>query len=94
MLAAVALQWIIGTNALFHVIATILFKEYSPGLVTGSLVVLPAACLVSWIVVDGHVFTFSELIVAFTGGVIVSMAVIASLWADFGIDWFGRRTRS
>lgn len=40
---ATAWQWQLVVNGLFHLTATALFNEYSPGVITGTAVVFPAS---------------------------------------------------
>lgn len=86
-LGAITLQWIIGFNAIFHIVVTIWYREYSPGVVTGCAIVLPA----TWIVFNRTTLSTGEMGGTLIIGLVVSLIVIASLWVDFGIDWRGRR---
>ena len=86
-LIAVVVQWALGVNVLFHIVTTVLFKEYSPGLVTGVLVCIPATAYVSRSVVADQLLTTSQLGWAAGLGIIVNLVVIASLWLPMDLDW-------
>ena len=90
-LLVVAIMWSLACNAVFHVVTTVLFREYSPGVVTGVLLLVPAAVWLLWRVSDGGVLTGGEMVVAALIGTVVQIAVIGSLWLRMDIDWTGRR---
>jgi hypothetical protein len=80
VLFAFALQWALGINVLFHVGTTIWFREYSPGLVTALLVVLPATIYLHNRVVAEGLLTDAQIRIAIAVGAVVSVAAVASLW--------------
>jgi hypothetical protein len=86
-LIAVGFQWALGVNALFHIATTVLFKEYSPGLVTGVLVCIPATAYVSRAAVAGQLLTTAQLGSAVGLGIIINLIVISSLWLPTDLDW-------
>ncbi|HEV7734674.1 MAG TPA: HXXEE domain-containing protein [Candidatus Binatia bacterium] len=86
-----ALMWTLGMNALFHVVTTFLFREYSPGVVTGVLLLLPAAGWVLVETVDDQLLTTAQIGVAFVLALVFQVAVIASLYLPMDIDWRFRR---
>ncbi len=90
---ATSIQWVLVTNAFFHLGTTFLFREYSPGLVT-AVTLFPAA--------TAYVFvrTFREELltppqVAFSValGTAVGVAAVASLWLHMDFDWRLRRSQ-
>lgn len=85
------LQWVIGTNAFFHLFVTFWYREYSPGVVTGTLVVLPSTWWMARHALNSSTISSGELLITFFIGTIISVAVIASLKIDFDIDWRGRK---
>ncbi|MBI3071599.1 MAG: HXXEE domain-containing protein, partial [Deltaproteobacteria bacterium] len=56
-LLATAIQWVLATNAIFHLVTTRLFREYSPGVVTGTLLFLPTTAYVFWRTLDASLLT-------------------------------------
>ena len=93
-LLAVAVMWSLGCNAVFHVVTTALFGEYSPGVITGVILLIPATIWVMWWAADRGVLSSGELVLAGVIGTVVQVAVIASLWLRMDIDWSGRRQTS
>lgn len=73
------------SNAVFHVVTTLLFREYSPGLVTACLAFLPAA----WIVLQHAVGALAPAQVQLaTGlGALLGLLIVASLWLDMDVGW-------
>jgi hypothetical protein len=90
-LLAMAFQWVLATNALFHIATTIMFKEYSPGVVTGTLLFLPATAYLFNRVVAAHFFTTVQLASVVAIGTVLGAAVVASLWLPMDLDWRLRR---
>jgi hypothetical protein len=80
----------LACNALFHVVTTWWFREYSPGVVTGVVALLPGAALV----LQHSRLASTQLAVAAALGILSQVAVIASLWLKLDIGWDLRsRTR-
>lgn len=71
-----------GVNALFHVATTFLFRRYSPGVVTGVAVVLPASGYTLWRVRRDGPLTDEQLIGASLTGTALCGAAVASLFVD------------
>jgi len=88
---AVALQWVLGSNALFHIITTILFKEYSPGLVTAVLFSIPATAYMSTQVIALKLLTPAQLLAAGGLGLVSNVLGIATLWLLLDLSWRLRR---
>src|SRR5581483_9494486 len=90
-LLATGAQWVLVTNGLFHLVATVRFREYSPGVITGTLLFLPAGAYVVVRTIAGHLLSLSQLVVALGLGTLFGALVIASLWLDMDVDWRLRR---
>jgi hypothetical protein len=93
-MVAVAFMWVLGTNALFHIATTVLFREYSPGLVTGVLLAIPATGYLVLRVRAMELLTGQQLAAALVIGTVVSGLVICSLWLHLDFDWRLRRPPS
>jgi hypothetical protein len=86
-LVGLACQWILAVNALFHVVTTLWFREYSPGVVTGVLGVLPATVYMHSRAVPSGLFPSTQVAFAIGLGAVISAAAIASLWLRADFDW-------
>jgi hypothetical protein len=84
----------LAVNALFHVATTLLFREYSPGLVTGTLLFLPAAGYLLSRTASESLLTTQQIWFSIGIGGIVQVAVIASLYLHMNIGWRGQRLTS
>jgi hypothetical protein len=84
---AVAVQWGLFTNAVFHVATTWFFREYSPGLVSSVLCFVP---ITIW-QLDAVSLDGSGRIVAAVLGSTMGGFAVASLWLHMNIDWSFRR---
>ncbi|WP_146852390.1 HXXEE domain-containing protein [Brevifollis gellanilyticus] len=93
ILAAFTFQWVIGSNALFHIAATFWFREYSPGILSGVCVVLPATGWMMHHAITLAGITSTQIWGTVILGLIISSLVIASLWLDLGINWRGKRDK-
>lgn len=71
-----------GVNALFHVATTLLFRRYSPGLVTGVLLVLPASGYTIWRTRRDALLTGEQLLRASVTGTALCGAAVGSLYLD------------
>ena len=71
-----------GVNALFHVATTFLFRRYSPGLVTGVALVLPASGYTLWRARRDGPLTDAELVGASLTGSALCGAAVGSLFLD------------
>ena len=84
---ATGAQWVLVTNGLFHLTTTFLFREYSPGVVTGTFLFFPASAyffLRTW---REGLLDPSQLAWAIALGTLAGAAVIASLWLHMDLDW-------
>lgn len=90
---ATSLQWALATNAVFHIATTFLFKEYSPGVVTGASLFLPATVYVFMRTLREELLTPLQVASAVGLGTILGVAVVASLWLHMDFDWRLRRPR-
>jgi hypothetical protein len=88
---ALACQWVLATNALFHVATAVRFREYSPGIVTGMLVVLPSTAYLYSRAVSADLFTTAQVASAIALGTVLSAVAVASLWLPADFDWKLRR---
>jgi lysylphosphatidylglycerol synthetase-like protein (DUF2156 family) len=91
-LLATAAQVVLATNGVFHLTTTALFREYSPGVVTGTLLFFPATAYLLTRTVREHLLSPGELEAAVAIGIMAGAAVIASLWLKMDLDWRLRRT--
>jgi hypothetical protein len=86
-----ALMLTMALNGIFHVATTILFRAYSPGVVTGVCLFFPAAgVMVRAGLEAGHVSGL-QLVLALALAAAVQAAVIASLYLPMDLDWRLRR---
>jgi len=69
------------TNGLFHIITTIVWKEYSPGVITQILIV-PITYIVFRGIKKNRFLSTKEINYALLVGCIISALIIASLWID------------
>jgi hypothetical protein len=88
---ATGAQVVLLTNALFHLVTTILFREYSPGVVTGTLLFLPASAYFLARTTGEELLSTAQLEVAIAMGIAAGTLVIASLWLKMDFDWRLRR---
>lgn len=86
VLLCIAVQWVLFTNGRFHLVTTFLFREYSPGVVTGTLLFFPA----TWFLLSR---TSTPLGLPIALGTVASSLIIASLWLPMDLDWRLRRRR-
>jgi hypothetical protein len=89
-LSAVA-QVILFTNGVFHLATTVLFREYSPGVVTGTVLFFPATYMFMQRTIADALLTPTSLVAAAVLGAILGAAIIGSLWLDMNYDWRLRR---
>jgi hypothetical protein len=80
VIAAAAFQLHIGINALFHVVTTLLYKEYSPGLLTAVTLSLPSTVFFFHQIYSGSRLTTTELAVALIAGTIIGASAIGTLF--------------
>lgn len=72
----------LGLNGVFHIATTRLFREYSPGVVSGALAMLPAAGYTLRRTRQQGLLTPEEIVGAFLTGTVLSTAAVASLYVD------------
>jgi len=94
VLLATMVQWVLFTNGLFHLVTTFLSREYSPGLVTGTLLFFPATAYVLDRTARGALLSSAQLGGALALGTVLGALVIASLWLRMDLDWRLRRRRA
>lgn len=80
VLMATAFQWQFGINALFHLITTFKFKEYSPGTVTAATVSIPATVYFMITVWQEGRVTGPEMIQAIIWGTLIAATAIGILF--------------
>ena len=80
--AAVAVAAALGFNAVFHAGTTVLFRRYSPGLVTAVAGMLPASGYVIRRTRRDGLLTDEELAAALLAGAALGNAAVASLYVD------------
>ena len=90
---ATALMITLAINGVFHVVTTFLFREYSPGVVTGTLLFFPATGYLLFLTARDSLLTTTQISVAVVIGAVVQIAVIASLYLRMDIDWRFQRSR-
>jgi hypothetical protein len=88
---ATAFMVTLAVNGLFHVATTFLFREYSPGVITGTLLFFPATGYLLYETLRLERLTGAQIGTAVAIGVAVQIAVIASLYLHMDIDWRFRR---
>lgn len=84
---AVAAQWGLFTNAIFHVATWRLLGEYSPGLFSAVLLFVPVTMWQLGVVPLGGV----DLATAISLGTVGGGLAVASLWLNMNIGWDFRR---
>jgi Protein of unknown function with HXXEE motif len=90
MLSA-AFQWALATNALFHITTSVLFREYSPGLISGALLSLPGTLYLFSHALAAQLLTRPQLAMALGLGTVACAAAVGSLWLRMDFDWRLRR---
>ena len=88
-----ALMITLALNGTFHVVTTVLFREYSPGVVTGTLLFFPATGHVLFQTVHESLLTTTQIGGAVVIGAAMQVVVISSLYLRMDIDWSFRRPR-
>lgn len=78
------LQTLIFTNGLFHIFTTILWKEYSPG-VLAQVLIIPITHLVFKMVYQSNIFSKKQILYALILGSAISVAIILILFIDIPI---------
>jgi hypothetical protein len=91
---ATSLQWVLATNSIFHIVTTVLFREYSPGLFTGTALFLPATVYMFNRTVSQELLTPLQVAFVIGCGTVVGGAAVASLWLRMDFDWTLRRSET
>ena len=84
---AVAVQWGLFSNAIFHLATWLLFREYSPGILTAVALFVPATV---WQLATVELDRAGMGSAIALGSVMGGLAV-ASLWLDMNVGWDFRR---
>lgn len=69
----------LGVNAIFHIATTALFREYSPGVVTGAVGMLPAAAYTLYRTKRSGILGDEQIVGAVLAGTAITTAVVGSL---------------
>lgn len=77
----------LAMNGMFHVVTMFLFREYSPGVVTGTLLFFPATGYMLLLTVRESLLMAPQIGAAVVIGTFIQVAVIASLYLRMDIDW-------
>ena len=88
-----ALMITLAMNGVFHVVTTFMFREYSPGVLTGTLLFFPATGYMLLLTVRESLLLTPQIGAAVVIGSVVQGAAIASLYLRMDIDWRFRRPR-
>jgi hypothetical protein len=72
----------LGINAIFHIATTALFREYSPGVVTGAAGMLPAALYTLYRTKRSRVLNDEQIVAAVLAGTAITTAVVGSLYIN------------
>lgn len=79
-IATAAFAWQFGVNAVFHLGCAVAFAEYSPGMVTGAVVSIPAAAYVLGRIRRDRLMSGRDLVIALVLGTAVAAAAIGVLF--------------
>ena len=91
---ATSFQWVLATNAIFHIVTTWLFREYSPGLFTATVLFLPATAYMFNRTISEQLLTPLQVASVVGLGTVVGGAAVASLWLPMDFDWKLRRSEA
>ena len=72
----------LGVNAIFHIATTALFREYSPGVVTGAIGMLPAAAYTLYRTKRSRILNDQQIVGAVLAGTAITTAVVGSLFVN------------
>lgn len=72
----------LGINAIFHIATTALFREYSPGVVTGAAGMLPAALYTLYRTKRSRILNDEQIVAAVLTGTAITTAVVGSLYIN------------
>ena len=79
---AVLVQWALFANGLFHLTTTIMFGEYSPGVVTALVLYIPFTIYFLKRVMREGYLSYTRLVSSCVGGTVLTALIIGSLWLD------------
>jgi len=74
------ISWIFVTNGFWHVFGTIMFKEYSPGLITSPLYWMIMYFIIRYNFLQGDI-SLSNFVISIIIGSVVTILMIGSLFA-------------
>ncbi|MBJ6364080.1 HXXEE domain-containing protein [Paenibacillus sp. GCM10012307] len=80
IILAAAFQLHLGINAVFHVVTTIIYKEYSPGLLTAVTLSIPATLYFFHEICTSGKISSTELVLSLLAGTIIGTSAIAALF--------------
>lgn len=80
--AAAAIPVALVNNTAFHLLTTVRFREYSPGLVTGSVAVAPVSLLILWRLWRHRILRGRDLLTATLVGTGLNAMAVGSLRFD------------
>src|SRR3989442_11756638 len=79
---AVLVQWALFVNGLFHLTTTLVFREYSPGVVTALVLYVPfTVYFLKRVIRDGYL-SHKQVVISCVGGTVLTALIIGSLWLD------------
>jgi Sec-independent protein secretion pathway component TatC len=79
---ASAVAAVMVTNTIYHAGTTALFREYSPGLATAAIGMLPTGLYALWKARQEELLTDEQLVGAFLVGNAAALAAVGSLYVD------------
>jgi hypothetical protein len=88
-LLAVATQWGTTWNGVFHLATTLLFREYSPGVITAVLLFVPALIVVARRASRDDRLTPRQQALAAALGFGGNALAVGSLWLEMSWTWSG-----
>lgn len=80
---ALVVQTVFFTNGIFHIITTLLFSEYSPGLLS-QVIIFPVSIITYKMVRESKVLSGKEVAHSLVLGTTISVLIILSLWLNMG----------
>lgn len=80
-----SIQMAIFVNVLFHLIATMLFATYAPGVISGTFLIIPYSILIFAKCYQQTDLKKEQINSALIFGLLISMIIIATLYLDIKI---------
>ena len=74
-------------NGAFHLASTFIFKEYAPGVITGTIIIWPLTYYFFKQSRHKKLINTSQLRWSLLIGICIAAVVVASLWLDGNIGW-------